>query len=275
MLQKAWLSSSLATTRTSYNISTDHDHDHEDEAQPEISEEKLDETTSGFISFTHAQHKALSILLHQSSASHSVNHLVTQPKPNSSIIYITPVQDIAESFIIDTGTIDHVCFSRRLFSYLKRIPSVIIKLPNSSLGTTNFARTIHFDDNFVLTNVIYMSRFTFNLIYVPKPTLHLECQLIFDTSTFFIETSYSKKMIGVAELRGGLYILNHPHVAVPSTTPCINSLLSKHNSSFPINYVFPRHDSDCNIWDWRLGHPSNAKLIEIKKTFPFYHYYTF
>lgn len=84
-----------------------------------------------------------------------------------------------------------------------------VKLPNGSLGTTNFAWTIHFDDDFVLTNVLHMPHFIFNLIYVPKLTLSLECQLIFNTTTCFIQTSYSKKMIGVVELRRGLYILNH------------------------------------------------------------------
>lgn len=100
-------------------------------------------------------------LLHQSSTSHSVNHLVTQHKSNSGIIYTIPNQDIDEPFILDTRAIDHGCFSLRLFSCLKRIPSITVKLPNGSLVSTNFERTIHFDDNFVLKNVLYMPHFTF------------------------------------------------------------------------------------------------------------------
>lgn len=82
-------------------------------------------------------------------------------------------------------------------------------------------------------------------------------------------------MIGATELRGGLYILNHPHVAVPHAPPChtdvfINFVIWKYN--FCINFINQStftHENTCNIWKLRLCYPSYDKLIEIKKTFHF------
>ncbi|KAI5390560.1 hypothetical protein KIW84_075748 [Lathyrus oleraceus] len=82
------------------NVSTYPDQEVED--QHETFEEQLNDVASGLIGFTHAQHKVILELLHQSSTPHSVNHLVTQPKSDSVIICTIPNQDIAESFILDT-----------------------------------------------------------------------------------------------------------------------------------------------------------------------------
>lgn len=243
------------------NVSTEHEQ--EDEAHHESSEEQLNDTASGIIGFTPAQHKALLALLQQSSTSHNVNHLVAQSKSISGIIYTFPTSNTNKYFILDTRATDRVCFYRRLFSCLKKISEIIVKLRNGSLMSTHLYGTIHFDANFVLTNVLYTPHITFNLMSIHKLTYHFDCQLIFDNFTCFIQTTYLKKKISTTKLRGGIYILNQPSVDIPS------HLSSPHTSILAINYVFPTPKADCNLWHWRLGQPSNTKLTEIKKRFPF------
>lgn len=103
--------------------------------------------------------------------------------------------------------------------------------------------------------------FSFNLIYVPKPTKNLKCQLMFNNNDCMIYDTHSKKMIGRTKLNGGLYILDSPLITLYHAPPThsINTLHDK-ASGIPNN---------CNLWHLRLSHPSNKKLIQLHKLFPF------
>lgn len=81
-----------------------------------------------------------------------------------------------------------------------------------------------------------MPNFLFNLISVPKLTQIMECHLIFDHFTYVIHKSHSNKMISITNLRGGLYNLNQPQVAIPlkpliSNNTLVNLFLSQHTIS--------------------------------------------
>lgn len=141
--------------------------------------------------------------------------------------------------------------------------------------TTDYAWTIFFDNIFILTNVLYMPQFSFNLIFVPKLTYCLDCKLIFNNSTCLIHKSYLKKMIGEASLKRRLYILNHPQLRVFNTLSCnfdscIKNLHLKHHTYVnSVKHHGSSNLSSCNILHLRVGYPSYEKLFEIKKSFPF------
>lgn len=113
--------------------------------------------------------------------------------------------------------------------------------------TTDYARTIFFDKNFILTNVLYMPQFSFNLIFVPKLTHCLDCQLIFNNDTCLRQNSYSKKIIDATDLKGELYILNHPQVAISNTLSCISESSIKTLSLKHTTYVNYLNHNHCNI----------------------------
>ncbi|XP_058783503.1 uncharacterized protein LOC131658196 [Vicia villosa] len=215
------------------------------------------------LAFTPEQHKALLALLQDASnlQSHSINHLTSQTNPSSGIICAIPNSFHPETFVLDTGATDHVCFTQNYFQCLKQIKPITIKLPNGSLVTTKFSGTIKFTDSFYITDVLYMPEFSFNLISVPKLTKTLNCQLMFTDVNCVIQDLSSKMMIGTAELHGGLYLLKSPSVSLYPNPPnhFVNS--SVH---IPVN-----SSSNCSLWHLRLGHTSFSKLVELNKNFPF------
>jgi len=187
-----------------------------------------------------------------------VNHLTTQPSGTGIICTLPNIPKI-ESFILDSGATDHVCFSQHSFQCLKKINPVHIKLPNGSLVTTSLAGTIVFNQNFYLNDVLYLTQFSFNLIYVHKLIDHLHCKLIFENNKCHIQETYSQKMIGIAEVKHGLYMLTEPLVSLRQVpTSICNS----------VAFVLDTN-KHCSLWHMRFGHPSLDKLVEINKKFPF------
>ncbi|XP_058756759.1 uncharacterized protein LOC131629981 [Vicia villosa] len=106
--------------------------------------------------FTPEQPKALLALLQGSSQvqSHSINHLTSHPDLNSGIICTFPNSFPSETFILDTGATDHVCFTKEFFQCLKQIKPITVKLPNGSLISAHYSGTIHFNESFYLTDVL-------------------------------------------------------------------------------------------------------------------------
>lgn len=62
-----------------------------------------------------------------------------------------------------------------------------------------------------------MPTFTFNLIYVPKLTKTLNCQLIFNDIDCVIHDIWSKMMIGKTKVNGGLYLFTSPTTTLNHT----------------------------------------------------------
>ncbi|CAJ2662090.1 unnamed protein product [Trifolium pratense] len=220
---------------------------------------------TGKFSLTAAQQKALLALLQGSTSmsSHSINHVTT----NTGILCTIPLSNNSDQFILDTSATDHICFDLKYFQCLKQIPPINLKLPNGTLVNTCLAGTIMFDHQLYLTDVLYFPNFTFNLISVPKLTKNLHCSLMFNDNKCVIQESSSKRMIGVADLLNGLYILTTPKVSlghIPNTS-CINNT----NKITDVHSLESHKNSDCNVWHKRFGHASNDKLIELNKNFLF------
>ncbi|KAK2437637.1 putative mitochondrial protein [Trifolium repens] len=236
--------------------------DEEDTHSVNFDEDNHD-TETGKFSFTAAQHKALLALLQGSNTlqSHSINHVTT----NTGILCTIPFSSKSNHFILNTGATDHICFDLNFFQCMKQISPINLKLPNGSLVTTCFSGTVYFDQHFYLTDVLYFPNFSFNLISVPKLTLNLHCSLMFNDHKCLIQDTCSKKMIGVAELNSGLYILKTPTVSLGNnpSTPCINKI------SHIVNSLESHQVDECNVWHKRLGHTSFDKMIEINKSFPY------
>ncbi|CAJ2666297.1 unnamed protein product [Trifolium pratense] len=241
------------------------DDDDDDETPTVNCEDGNNDHKTGKFSFTAAQHKALLALLQGSTSmpSHSINHVTT----NTGILCTIPLSNNSDQFILDTGATDHICFDLKYFQCLKQIPPINLKLPNGTLVNTCLAGTIMFDHQLYLTDVLYFPNFTFNLISVPKLTKNLHCSLMFNDNKCVIQESSSRRMIGVADLLNGLYILTTPKVSlghIPNTS-CINNI----NKITDVHSLESHKNSDCNVWHKRFGHASNDKLIELNKKFPF------
>jgi hypothetical protein len=155
------------------NVSTGTDED----LQSKTNEDSSNDQDSGLLAFTPEQHKALLALLQGSSSmpSHSINHFTSKSQLGTGIICNVSSSTRLESFILDTGATDHVCFSLHFFQFIKKIKLITVKLPNGSVVQTCLAGSIYFNQNFNLSDVLYIPEFSYNLIFVPKLTHTLTC----------------------------------------------------------------------------------------------------
>ena len=101
---------------------------------------------------TPEQRKSLLSLLRQTSQAfpfHTTNQLVSSHKnDNSGIICATlhVYSSNINSWVLDSGATNHVCFSKTNFQCLKQIRPILVKLPDGSQIQTNLVGTIHFSD---------------------------------------------------------------------------------------------------------------------------------
>ena len=80
------------------------------------------------------------------------------------------------SWILST---DHVTCTTQHFSNFHKIKPILVQLPNGSYVTANYSGRVTFSDDVFLTNVLYISDFNFNLIYLQCMISSLNCILIF------------------------------------------------------------------------------------------------
>jgi len=69
-------------------------------------------------------------------------------------------------WIIDSCASDHIIFNKKLFSRIYKIPDspVTVHLPNGNITNVTTIGTIHLAQNLILTNVLYIPEFEFNLL---------------------------------------------------------------------------------------------------------------
>ena len=109
-----------------------------------------------------------------------------------------------------------------------------VTLTDGSTSCVLGLRTIHPTTLIILTFILSLQQFSFNLIYVRNPTRTLNCNISFFPDYCLIQDLLTKRIIGRGRKSGGLYILE---TEVPKSVVCFRVIIS-----------FELH---C-----RLGHPS-------------------
>ncbi|XP_050207748.1 uncharacterized protein LOC126657149 [Mercurialis annua] len=75
-----------------------------------------------------------------------------------------------ESWILDTGAIDHIICEIEFFKDYKRVQNVHVKLPTGQLIAVTHIGSVQLNSDLVLHNVLYVPMFNFNLISTSKLT---------------------------------------------------------------------------------------------------------
>jgi len=134
---------------------------------------------------------------------------------NSHTIPITHSQN--NSWVIDSGAIDHITSSLNFFLYYSQIKPVQINLPNGTHVFAHFSGSVQISPNFVIHDVLYIPNFKFNLLSISKLMTSLNYFLIFSNENYYIQETRSLKTIGLGKLKQGLYHLdiNHPVSLTP------------------------------------------------------------
>jgi hypothetical protein len=132
--------------------------------------------------------------------------------------------------------------SIKYFTTITSVVSSHVKLSNGQIALVTHIETVKISDSLILTDVICVPSFTFNLISASNLIKIIHCCLIFIHKFCFVQNLTSWEMIGVGEERNGLcYLVQTDFVS------SVFSALSIKNVS-------------ADIWHCRLGHLSSSRL---------------
>ena len=182
---------------------------------------------------------------------------ISNPIPHSTVFSAKTVNKSAyveTDWIIDTGATDHMVHSESVLDSFTCVSNSYVYLPNGEKVLVTHIGTMHINDTLILTDVLCVPSFTFNLISVSKLNKSQCCCLIFLGSFCFIQDLAHWSTIGLGREQNGLFLLDNKYQdlsSTPASTFC-NSVAT----------VF-------DFWHARLGHPSSGKLELVNKIMPF------
>ena len=167
-------------------------------------------------------------------------------------------------WILDSDVTDHICSSLTHFTSYHQINPISVKLPNGNQVIANYSESVFINQDHVLDNVLYIRKFSFNLLSVAKLIDNLSGVIIFYSNGCHIKDKNSLKVIGLVEMQDRLYIFRIPYYQnlqiKPVKSPHITNTIN-----------FTANDLE-NLWHFRLGHVSNKSIDVIKNKFPFVKY---
>jgi hypothetical protein len=112
-----------------------------------------------------------------------------------------------QPWIIDTSATDYMVSSIHHFTTITAVVSSHVKLPNGQFALVTHIGTVKFSDSLILTDVLCVPSFSFNLISASKLIKSINCCLIFIHKSCFVQNLTSWEMIGVGEEKDGLFYL--------------------------------------------------------------------
>jgi Flp pilus assembly protein protease CpaA len=95
-------------------------------------------------------------------------------------------------------------------SFLTTITTVVstqVKLPNGQFAAVTHIGTVRISNDLILTDVLCIPSFSFNLLSASKLTKSLCCCLIFFASFCFIQNMFTWSTIGLGKEKDGLFYL--------------------------------------------------------------------
>ena len=153
-------------------------------------------------------------------------------------------------WVIDTGTTDHMVHSVTCFTSITTILNTHVNLPNGEIALVTHIGTVRILEKLTLYNVLCVPSFSFNLISVNLLAKSISSCLIFFGTLCFIQDLAYWSTLGLGKECNGLYLLERGN----STS---HSIFASISTAIPL--VHSTH-----VWNSRLGHLSNAKLVSIR-----------
>uniref|UniRef100_A0A2N9EDL8 Integrase catalytic domain-containing protein n=1 Tax=Fagus sylvatica TaxID=28930 RepID=A0A2N9EDL8_FAGSY len=181
--------------------------------------------------------------------------------------HVSPTHDVSPSeWVIDTGATDHMVTTTQFFTQMTVVTDVTVTLPNGHTVLVTHIGTIALTDTLVLSNVLCVPSFDFNLISVSKLTSSLHCCIFFLSNFCFIQDLQLWKMIGLGKQRHGLYILQKsvdtsPVSALPIPYADFTKVLYSLSS-------IKQSKNSFHTWHCRLGHPSLSRMTFLSHIMP-------
>ena len=146
------------------------------------------------------------------SASTSITTLAESSKTNTCFL------SSFSTWVVDFGATDHMIGNSSLFTTFQFHPSTsTATFTDGSRSYVLGSKTIHPTPLITLTYVLSLPQFFFNLIYVSKLILTLNCSISFFANHCLIQDLSTKWIICQDRESGGLYIFE---IKVPKLVAC-------------------------------------------------------
>ena len=101
------------------------------------------------------------------------------------------------SWILDSEATNYVsCSLTHFHSYNQIKPPIMVKLPNGHHVPTTHSGDIFLSASIILSDVLYIPSFTFNLISISKLVSSTNCKLIFSSTLCILQDSNTQSRIG-------------------------------------------------------------------------------
>ena len=174
----------------------------------------------------------------------------------SSSSYVANVSEkiSPKMWVIDSGATDHMTSSYKFFSSYNPCSShKKITIADGSITTVAGQGDIYISDSITLKNVLHVPKLFANLVSIQKLTKDSNCSVTFFPSHCVFQEQDTKRMIGRASERDGLYYLENQSGRTRVENPLSTSFLSESVMS-----------NKNKIWLYHrcLGHPS-FKVLKI------------
>ena len=131
----------------------------------------------------------------------------------------------------------------------------MVKLPNGHHVTATHSGDIYLSASIILSDILYIPSFTFNLISISKLVSSTNCKLIFFSTSCILQDTNTQARIGTVEVRNGLYHLTPNHIAAHTVQSVI---------THPKCNITP-----IDLWHFCMGHPSFERLQFMQSSYPF------
>jgi len=190
----------------------------------------------------------------------NINNTAGNSGNNSSTAAMHATTSPHSAWVVDSGASEHMTGDKSLFSNFSpcKTPQTV-RIANGTRTKVVGTGIIYLSNTLILNSVLFVPDLDCSLISVSRLNRDLNCETKFLADSCVFQDLSTGKMIGSAEYRAGLYILD---VSLPSSHFVDHNYQSTYSlkSSSQSN-----KESAIMMWHFRLGHPN---FMYLKHLFP-------
>lgn len=197
--------------------------------------------------FTPEQYKQILKLFGKENVTDSSTNM-----EGNDVITAFSVESNCKEWIIDTEATYHMTSNLNLLDNTVKIGEPKEKkasLLNGSFTYVTYTWSCRLNDKEIVSNVLYIPDFKYNLLSVSKLTKELKCSALFFSEFCVFQDLYSGKVRGIGKERGGLYLLTQTY--------------AKDNTAEITSLIASKEKQDIELWHTMLCHASIKTLIQL------------
>lgn len=140
----------------------------------------------------------------------------------------------------------------------------IITLPTGDSAVITHVGDVILPNRMKLTNVLHVPQFKHNLLSIHKLAKDSKCDVTFYSGNCVITDSLTKNIIGVGEMKKGLYYLKREKVELWGA-----AMISHKEDKEKADKTKANEENMFDVWHQRLGHASVSRLQHIEQVKPY------